>query len=188
MLGYRQDGQVSLTRSVIDTEDFKHMKYFIPLPTTAEELKKAYRKLSMQYHPDRGGNVEDMQKVNDEYSTLFEKLKNIHTNAKGEKYESKKETSETPEHFIKIIDELIRFEGVKIEIIGTFIWCSGNTKPYKEEFKRLNFKWSSNKLSWYLSPPDYNKNNNLQYSMDELRDMFGSEEVVNKPLQKLTTT
>ena len=169
------------------TKEILQMKYFIPQPTTAEELKKAYRKLSMQHHPDKGGKVEDMQKINDEYSILFERLKNVHTNAKGEKYESQKETTETPEHFIKIIDELIRFENVKIEIIGSFIWCSGNTKPYKDEFKRLNFRWSTNKVSWYLAPPDYKKTHNTQYSMEEIRDMFGSVDVENRPQKKLAT-
>ena len=34
------------------------------------ELKKAYKKASMQHHPDRGGNEDTFKKVNEAYSTL----------------------------------------------------------------------------------------------------------------------
>ena len=42
------------------------MKWFNN-PTTAEELKKQYRKLAMQHHPDLGGNEDDMKEINAEY-------------------------------------------------------------------------------------------------------------------------
>lgn len=37
---------------------------------TEESLKKAYKKAAMQHHPDRGGNEEMMQKVNQAYDLL----------------------------------------------------------------------------------------------------------------------
>jgi len=159
------------------------MNYFHPLPETLEQLKKAYRKLAFKHHPDNGGNEEEMKTVNSQYAKLFEILKNIHVNAQGEKYT--KETNETPEQFISIINELIRFEGILIEIIGSFIWVSGNTKPYKEQLKEMGFKWSSNKTSWYLAPEGYKRRNRQTYSMEEIRNMYGSQEVQNKPYSKL---
>ena len=35
-----------------------------------EELKKAYKKASMQHHPDRGGNEEKFKEINEAYATL----------------------------------------------------------------------------------------------------------------------
>ena len=35
-----------------------------------DEIKKAYRKASLKNHPDRGGNKEEFQKINDAYQTL----------------------------------------------------------------------------------------------------------------------
>jgi len=157
---------------------------FVPTPASAEELKKQYRELAHRHHPDAGGSEEAMKRVNAEYAELFEQLKNVHTNAQGEQYT--KETNETPEQFINIINELIRFEGVLIEIIGSFIWVSGETKPYKEQLKRLKFKWSPNKSSWYLAPDDYKRRNHKNYSMDDIRGMYGSKEVDNKPYKKVT--
>ena len=37
---------------------------------TPEEIKKAYRKLAAQHHPDRGGNTAEFQKVQQAYDTL----------------------------------------------------------------------------------------------------------------------
>jgi len=37
---------------------------------TDEELRKAYKKKSMQHHPDRGGDEEQFKKVNEAYQTL----------------------------------------------------------------------------------------------------------------------
>jgi hypothetical protein len=39
-----------------------------------EELKTAYRRLVMAYHPDRGGDVEIMKKINYEYARRIKKL------------------------------------------------------------------------------------------------------------------
>ena len=38
-----------------------------------EEIKKAYRRLVMKYHPDRGGDLEAMKKINAAYQILSEK-------------------------------------------------------------------------------------------------------------------
>ena len=37
---------------------------------TQEQIKKAFRKASLKNHPDRGGNKEEFQKINDAYQTL----------------------------------------------------------------------------------------------------------------------
>ena len=38
--------------------------------SSQEEIKKAYRKLSLKHHPDRGGDAEEFKKINEAYSTL----------------------------------------------------------------------------------------------------------------------
>jgi len=160
--------------------------YFIPIPTTCEELKKLYRKLAMLHHPDCGGNVEVMKAVNSEYETRFVQLKDIHRNAQGEKYTARETSAEVPEDFIDIINILIHFENVQIEIIGQFIWVSGDTRPYKDILKELCFRWHTQKKNWYLAPAWYVKiNRKRKYTMEEIRRMWGTQEVETQPQGKL---
>lgn len=147
------------------------MKYFTNIKTL-EELKKEYKRLALENHPDRGGDVEVMKAINAEYDIMFNRVKDIHINAKGETYTKK--NNETPSEFKDIINKLIRMEGLEIEIIGCFIWLSGNTKAHKDNIKALGFKWHSTKKMWYKAPEDYRKKSKKKYSIEEIRDMYGT--------------
>ena len=159
-------------------------KYFTP--ETLEDLKKLYKSLAMKHHPDViGGNAEVMKIINSEYDQLFPLLKDFRKTAKGEKYTANTPNNETPEQFKDIISKIIHLEGILIEIIGCFIWITGNTRQYKEIFKALNFRWNNAKVAWYLSPDGYKKRHSKTYSLDEIRDIFGNEEIESKVAKKI---
>lgn len=139
--------------------------------TTLEELKAIYKKLAMANHPDRGGDAEAMKEINNLYDEFFAILKNTHKNKAGETYT--KETEETADWFKDIVNELLKMPGITIEIIGCFIWVSGNTKANKEGLKKLGFRWHKEKMNWYKPAPGYKKRNKKKYTMEEVRNMFG---------------
>ena len=148
------------------------MSYFTNCKT-AEELKKAYRTWAKKLHPDLGGNAEEFKQMQNEYEKLWERLKNVHQNAQGETYT--KETDETPQEFIHIINVLITLVGVEVEICGKWIWVSGNTKAHKETLRQLEFKWAHKKQAWYYHAEPYKKKSRRELTLDEIRDMFGSQ-------------
>jgi len=153
--------------------------YFIPTPKTLEELKTMYRKLAMLHHPDRGGNAEAMKAVNNEYDELFPKLKDIHQTKEGETYTAKQATTETADQFKDLISELMKMDNIVIEIIGCFVWVTGNTKLHREQLKALKFHWHSKKIAWYLAPEDYRKRSRKDYALDEIREMYGTSGGMN---------
>ena len=153
------------------------MSYFTNCKT-AEELKKAYRTWAKKLHPDLGGNAEEFKQMQNEYEKMWERLKNVHQNAQGETYT--KETDETPQEFIHIINVLITLVGVEVEICGKWIWVSGNTKAHKETLKQLKFKWAHKKQAWYYHAEPYKKKSRRELTLDEIRDMFGSQKYDKK--------
>lgn len=42
----------------------------VPRTASQEEIKRAFRKLAMQHHPDKGGNEEMFKQINEAYDTL----------------------------------------------------------------------------------------------------------------------
>jgi len=157
----------------------KNYKHFTPTPETLEELKTMYRKLALKHHPDKGGNEQDMKAVNNEYDEFFAKLKDIHKTKDGKTYTAKQSSSETPDQFKGLIVELMKMENIIIEIIGCFVWVTGNTKTYREPLKALNFKWHSKKTAWYLAPDDYRQRSRKNYDLDEIRTMYGTSGKMN---------
>jgi len=154
-------------------------KYFTPKPETLEELKAQYRKLAMEHHPDKGGDTEEMKAINAEYDALFTLLKDVHKTKDGETYTARQPTAETSEYFKALIDELMRMDDIVIEVIGCFVWVTGNTKPYREQLRALRFQWHSKKIAWYLKPEDYRKKSRKDYDLEEIRHMYGTSGKVN---------
>jgi len=152
------------------------MRYFKDCKT-AEDVKTRFKELAKKLHPDCGGNAEEFKKMIQEYETAFEKLKNIHTSAEGQTYESKKASQQTAQQFADIITKIIFCDGLHIEICGTWIWVTGNTYPHKETLKAAGFVWSKSKKAWYNAGEPLQGKRRGRYSLSQIRQMHGSEEV-----------
>ena len=74
-----------------------------------------------------------------------------------------------------IINSVIAMDGVELELCGLWLWLSGNTKPHKEEIKKLGFKWASKKKKWYWRPEWYHRRGNRkEWDMTDIRSKYGS--------------
>ena len=158
------------------------MKYFKNCKT-AEELKKEYRRLAKELHPDLGGDTEEFKIMQNEFEKMWERLKYVHKNSEGETYT--KESTETAEEFIHIIEELTPLKNILVEICGSWIWVSGNTKEHKDILKGLHFKYAYRKEAWYFHTEPYKKKGKRELTLDEIRDMFGSQSYQKKPEKQL---
>ncbi len=66
---------------------------------------------------------------------------------------------------------------VKLEVIGSWIWASGNTRPHKDFFKSLGFKFSGKKAAWFWHAGTFRKKSKRDWSLPEIRHTFGVEEL-----------
>ena len=152
------------------------MKYFENIKTL-DELKKAYRRLAMQYHPDCGGSTEAMQEINNEHDALFEILKRQHNaQAQADTTGKTKATTETAEEFRQILDILLRLDGLEIELCGSWLWIGGNTREHKDELKAAGCRWSNNKKLWYWHHAEEGRKwHKGSKTMNQIRNKYGSQ-------------
>ena len=147
------------------------MKYFTNI-NTLDELKAAYRRLSMKHHPDRGGDTATMQEINAEHDELFERLKKQH-NASADEFH---QTTETPEEFREIIELLLRLEGLTVELCGSWLWIGGDTRQHKETLKAAGCRWSNNKKLWYWHHAEEGRKwRRGKATMSDIRMKYGSQ-------------
>lgn len=163
------------------------MKYFNNV-NTLEELRRQYKELLKQYHPDNPqGSTEACQEINAEYDRLFKVLKDKHESKSDKTADSAahKESSynanmydwENDKALREVLQKIINFDGIEIEIVGAWIWISGNTYNYKKELKELGFKWASQKKQWYFHTEAFRKRSHKSLSMEDIRNYYGSTKV-----------
>jgi len=146
--------------------------------STLEEVKATFHRLAKELHPDAGGDPEEFKRMYSEYQQAFNQYKNIHKNHEGQTYT--KETDETPEQFADLIRALTNLNGCIVELIGSWIWVTGNTKEHKDTLKELHFRYSAKKAAWYFHEGEYHKRNGKVYNMDDLRNMWESKQFENQ--------
>jgi hypothetical protein len=143
------------------------MKYFKDCQTV-QDIKKEFRVLALQFHPDRGGDLETMKTINTEYAFA------IANKLSGTEFQDAE--LKISEDFKNIIDALINLEGLVIELVGSWIWISGDTKPHKSTIKSLGMFWARKKEMWYYRPSN-SKGGRGTKSFEQIKTKYGSQTV-----------
>lgn len=163
------------------------MKYFKDV-NTLEQLRRQYKELLKKYHPDNPlGSTTATQEINSEYDRLFKVLKDKHESTSHKTADSTTNTKsnynaniydwENDKALREVLQQIINFDGIEIEIVGAWIWISGNTYSYKKELKELGFKWASQKKQWYFHTDAFRKRSHKSLSMEDIRNYYGSTKV-----------
>lgn len=162
------------------------MKYFKSKYQNLGELRTEYYNLAKVHHPDMGGTDEAMKNVNNEYEKIYKLV------AAGQYEDFSKWSTEFKEKFYtsdvelrEAIDRIIHLPKVNIEVCGSWIWITGETKPVKEELKELKYRFSGKKQAWYWHGAGYKKRSKKTYDLDEIRSMFGSEKIEKEELDQI---
>ncbi len=144
-----------------------------------EDVKRTYRELCKQYHPDlnKVDTTETMKQINAEYETAFNRFKNVHESAEDntKTYTANTETTETAAEFMEIINKLIVCEGLEINVCAKWLWATGNTYTYKDLLKSLNFRYASKKKAWYWRKDEDACKSRKNMSLEEIKNKYGCE-------------
>ena len=140
-------------------------------PVTLDEIKKTYRQAASKYHPDHNpAGLEMMKLINAAYDMLREA---------GEEQLNQFDHQSSRDYGAAFNDALnaILGLGLEIEICGTWIWVSGDTRPHKDTLKAAHYLWSPKKLRWYFRPENQKSRNRHSWEMDKIRTVHGSQDV-----------
>jgi curved DNA-binding protein CbpA len=146
--------------------------------SSLDEVKSRYKKLAMKHHPDRGGDKTTMQIINAQYEAI---RKDPLFKFYSQKEESQKDFVEFPE----IVNQLIGFKDIIIELCGNWIWLSGATYRYKDYLKKIGFLFAGEKKLWYWRPHDYKSANRKPLTIDAIRRKYGSDIVSTAKLKEI---
>lgn len=161
------------------------MQYFTSCVTVAE-VKKLYRTLAFQHHPDRGGSTAIMQEVNAQYKVALRRCDGQqHTDGETKQTYTYHYNAEREQAVIDFIDRLIRsgalVAGVDAWLIGCWVWIQGDTKPVKDILGKngLGCMWHSKRNAWYWHAPEQRKHRyNARVGLDGIARTYGASRIV----------
>lgn len=150
------------------------MSYFnINSIKSLEDLKRAYWIQAKKHHPDTGGSETEFRELTDEYDRLTDQyLKNGNFTASEIKNEI-----ELDEIYKEIIYNLVMYPDLKIELIGTWIWVSGNTYPIRTILKAAGFQFAPKKVMWYFNTTGQRSKSRTEHTIDQIRGKYGSKDI-----------
>jgi hypothetical protein len=147
------------------------MKYFKEC-TTIEEVKAQYKKLALANHPDRGGDTATMQAINSEYAyaCAYVLKRGGFTDAEASDH------IKMSEEYRAVIEAIINLPGIVIEVVGHWIWVTGNTYAVRQSLKEAGLYFASKKQAWYYRSDEFRSRGGKK-TLDEIRNKYGSEKV-----------
>ena len=99
------------------------MAYFKNIHSLAE-LKKEYRRLALENHPDKGGSTEVMQQINVEFERLHEIWKNdttVSANASGYEMQEHRQRSMPTSYITNIVGKVATIKANTL--LRLWSWC-----------------------------------------------------------------
>jgi hypothetical protein len=137
-------------------------KYFINC-LTIEELKKEYKKLAFANHPDLGGDIKIMQEINFQYDLALVNL------------QAQTSKGIFDDEFKNIVNNIINLSNINIEVIGSWLWVSGDTKTVRAELKAAGLWYASKKVMWFWhTPEDKCRTSRGSIPIEDIRSKYGS--------------
>ena len=147
---------------------------------TPAELKRAYRSLCKIYHPDVQGNEEMMKLVNGAYDLLVKAPYTI------DMIDKAKGNIPLTEVLSKAYNSIKYLFDIDIELAGSWLWVTGETRKHKDYLKGQGFKFSRKKLAWYYHAGSYRKLTRRRWDMTEIRTRFDAMKLQSEEQQHLT--
>jgi len=147
---------------------------------TFECVKKAYRVACSKYHPDRNpAGLEMMKLVNAAWMALSD-----YVQGEGELFDEPIFNAESLGDELNAALNAVIGLGLTIEICGSWIWVSGDTKPHREVLKSAGYRFAPKKVMWSFCGGERTTSRG-KFSMDDIRSRHGSTTVKGQSFKQI---
>lgn len=155
---------------------------------TVGQAKTEYRRLAKLHHPDLGGNTATMQAINAAYHAILQAMDGQTSIGSDKKEHTYHYNRHVEQEIMDKISDLLRLKmpNVEIELIGTWVWIYGDTKPHKERLKELGCLWHGKRQKWYWRRFTHRRRTS-NMSFDEMRFAFGAHKFEQEQDRALAT-
>lgn len=130
-------------------------------------LEEAYSILREQHSPESDPSV--TKRIQAEYEVLAHLIEEDENGRYQQLQAGENESDEQLViQYLKVYDLPLT-----IEIVGTWIWVSGDTRPHREALKAAEFLWAPKKKKWYWRHPS-KKGWSSGKTLDEIKEKYGA--------------
>lgn len=144
---------------------------------TPGSIKKLYRHLAFEFHPDLGGDTATMQVINAAYLVALEMLNGQISYGSDGKEHAYRYNATVEKAVMDKVAEVLKVSKPEwlIEIIGTWLWVSNTDRADKDLLnkKGAGLRWHSKRGRWYWHTPTY-RTRYSKAGFNDLRAMYGS--------------
>jgi hypothetical protein len=135
-----------------------------------DEIKRRFRDLCKLHHPDLGGDEETMKSVNLQYEDA------LRGEFRKTMSEDEAETNVEMEREVAAkVSEIIRLRGIVVELVGRWVWVTGDTYPVKDTLKAAQFAWAGKKRAWFWHKAEDSVSSRGKKTLEEIKAKYGSQ-------------
>ena len=95
---------------------------------------------------------------------------------------SEEATSDQEKDLQELMDKIVQLkqiEGITIDLMGSWLWIGGDTKPNREALKAAGCRWAPKKGLWYwhtVKETTHYKRRKT-YTIDEIESKYGKQAI-----------
>lgn len=147
-----------------------------------DAIKSRYRELCRLFHPDLNPGKDTTRTMQDVNAQYKEALRAEYRKTKSD--DEAADAVEADERAAEILAKIVALPEIVIEIVGVWLWVTGDTFPVRDLLKAAGLKWASKKRAWYWHAPE-NKCRGGRKNLDEIRATYGARTVATMSFARL---
>jgi len=75
---------------------------------------------------------------------------------------------------INKVAEIIRLEGLVVELCGRWVWITGETYRWKTQLKAAAFRWAAKKAAWYWHKEGDAPGRHKAWNLEQIKNKYGA--------------